>query len=361
MIDDDKGLPAMPDLPQTLRLNAVLAADTSIEPIFAFAVKEFAAKPEAGVVHWVTASAVKAKRSHDKAIVPGAPTRDDFARLGVEAFSEGFSIQGKRFVLAVKPFQNGGRGKASETYGLEAGWQVSVTARDLSGVNEREFAQMLGLLRAMMTALTDSMPPLRAEIRRDSDSFIGPVPPLAEPEVAMACLPTDLVPQDYADPDGFWSAWDRVDYVGKGLALVQRGADVVAEPGFKSISLRSGLAMGRAAKAGKTSYFLPEPSETEAALLEAGESCLEQVGYNAVDHSLEFTAMLPGNAHLPARDLFHLVQYLENGTAGGEPVDLVIVTFPTREMAEAEARPLQDIGARVQYLSPKGEWVVLEG
>lgn len=350
----------MPDLPQTLRLNAVFAADTGVEPIFGLAVDEFAAKPEAGVQHWVTASAVKAKRSHDKAIVSGAPSQDDLARLGAAAFAEGFSIQGERFVLAAKPFQNGGRGKASETYGLDAGWQFSVTARDLSGVDEGEFARMLGLLRGMMTAIAERLTPLRAEIRRDSDSFIGPVPPLAEPEVVMACLPTDLVPRDYTDPDGFWSAWDRVDYVGKGLALVQRGADTVSETAFKAISLRSGLAMGRAARPGKTSYYLPEPSEAEAGILAAGESCLEQVGYRAADHSLEFTAMLEEGTHLPARDLFLLVQYLENGTASGEPVDLVIVTFPTRDMAEAEARPLQDIGARVQYLAPSGEWLVLE-
>ena len=176
----------------------------------------------------------------------------------------------------------------------------------------------------------------------------------------MACLPTDLVPLDYADPDGFWSAWDRVDYLGLGLALVQRGADVVEETAFKAIALRSGLAMGRAAKPGRTEYFLPEPSEKEQALLDADESCLEQVGYHADNRSLEFTAMLEGGSHLPARDLFLLLQYLENGTGSGDPVDLVIVTFPSRAMAEAEARPLLDIGARIQYLSDRGEWVVLE-
>lgn len=350
----------MPDLPQTLRLNAVFAADTGVDAIFALAADAFAARPEAGVVHWVVTSAVMAKRSHDKAIMPGVPQAGDFARLGAADFADGFSMQGKRLVLAVKPFRNGGRGKPSETYGLEAGWQMSVTCRDLSTVDGVEFAQMLGLLCGIMTELADRVPPLRAEIRRDSDSFIGPVPPLAEPEVVMACLSTDLVPANYADPDGFWSAWDRVDYIGQGLALVQRGADLVDESAFKAVALRSGLAMGRAAKPGKTSYFLPEPSEAEAALLDAGESCLEQLGYRGAERSLEFTAMLEAGSHLPARDLFLLVRYLEYGTSGGEPVDLVIVTFPTAEMAAAEARPLQDIGARVQYLSATGDWVVLE-
>lgn len=350
----------MPDLPQTLRLNAVFAADDGVEPMLAFAMNEFVARPEAGAVHWVTASAVMATRSYEKAVTPGAPTREGLARLGAASFAEGFSIQGKRFVLAVKPFRDGGRGKPSETYGLQAGWHLTVTCRDLCAVDAAEFAQMLGLLVRMMTALARGMAPLRGEVRRDSDSFIGPVPPLADPEVVMACLPTDLVSRDYADPDGFWSAWDSVEHVGGGLALVQRGADVVEETAFKGLALRSGLAMGRAARPAKTQYYLPAPSDAEMALLDAEPSCLHQVGYNESERSLEFTAMVEEHRHLAARDLFLLVQYLENGTASGEPVDLVIVTFPGRAMAEAEVRPLHDIGVRVQYLTATGEWEVLE-
>ncbi|MFN3823051.1 MAG: hypothetical protein ACK4RN_03640 [Pseudorhodobacter sp.] len=350
----------MSNLPETLCLNAVLAHTATTQQVFDHATMHFAARDDAGVTRWLLTSDLVAKRSLDKAMMKGTPVADDFARLGPEAFDMGFAFYGRHFVLAAKPMEDGTRGRPSETFGIGKGWSYSLTCRDLEGVDAGGFRSMMDLLQESLRGLCATLPLLRAEIRRESETFIGPFPPLANPEVVTACLSTDLVPAEYADPDGFWSAWDRVDYLGEGHALVQRGADLVEETAFKAVALRSGLAMGRAAKPGKTTYFLPDPSGPEQALLDAEESCLEQVGYNAQAHSLEFTAMLPEGMHLPARDLFLLVQYLENGAGGGEPVDLVIVTFPTRAMAEAEARPLRDIGARVQYLSDSGEWQVLE-
>jgi len=87
---------------------------------------------------------------------------------------------------------------------------------------------------------------------------------------------------------------------------------------------------------------------------------LTQVGYDRDAESMEFTAMVGEGDHLTPADILDLLAYRDFGTAEGEPVETLIVTFPDEAMARAEAAPLREIGATIQFFAEDGTWKVLQ-
>ena len=94
-------------------------------------------------------------------------------------------------------------------------------------------------------------------------------------------------------------------------------------------------------------------------MLDVEGQTLTQLGYNAQEQSLEFTAMVPDGAHIAAREIFMLQSLVLAKRVAGKPLELVRVTFPNRAMAEREARPLLDNGESIVYFSDEGTWEVL--
>jgi hypothetical protein len=122
--------------------------------------------------------------------------------------------------------------------------------------------------------------------------------------------------------------------------------------------------MARAAQPGLTRYPHSAASDLrpgERTLVEEQETTLSQVGYHAEEQWIEFTAMVPDGAHIAAREIFMLHDFMvARQLPSGAPLQSVRVTFPNRAMAEREARPLLDNNAVVQFFSDQGTWEVLE-
>jgi len=55
----------------------------------------------------------------------------------------------------------------------------------------------------------------RADLRRVSNSYLGPIPALADPETIASLASTDEVSLAYLDADAFWAVRDRVEYLGE--------------------------------------------------------------------------------------------------------------------------------------------------
>jgi len=72
---------------------------------------------------------------------------------------------------------------------------------------------------------------------------------------------------------------------------------------------------------------------------------------------LEFTAYLGPDEYLTPKDILTILDYLEDGTASGDDVEALRVTFPDEETSRRQFPPLRDIGVIVQYLNDNGEWI----
>lgn len=84
---------------------------------------------------------------------------------------------------------------------------------------------------------------------------------------------------------------------------------------------------------------------------------LQQVGYDSETKTLEFAAALQLEESLTAGDFMVLNIFCKNGTAEGEPVDSLVVTFLTEESAWREWPVLRDIGVVVQFYDDEGKLV----
>ena len=349
----------MIDPPEKLQLHVAMLPNVEIRSIFGFVAPYFAANPIANILSWTTRQLIREADSFEAASQNAAPTPADFDRVGDQYFQDGFSFRTKHLNLVIAPFREGHDAEPNETFDLPAGWQLSVICYSPEKASDKDFLALTQFLTGLLRDLAKAFAPLRGAVSRETDSYIGPTPPLADADVVAACLPTDLVPLNYDDADAFWSAWDQVDYLGQGLAIVERGVKLVAETDFKALTSRRGLDLLRAAKPGLATYYLPQPSDAEQAMLDALPSYLEPVGYRAADKRAEFTAFVPEDDNLNSRDFSMLLQLLQFGTVDDQEVDLVVITFPNRQAAMRDAAPLHAIGARVQYLDSSGEWLEL--
>ncbi len=86
---------------------------------------------------------------------------------------------------------------------------------------------------------------------------------------------------------------------------------------------------------------------------------LTMIGYDPNEKWLEFTAMIPPRQHLALADLSVVLGFLHNGTAKGQKVESVRITFHSRAAARRELPWLIRLGITAQFLADDGTWQVL--
>lgn len=345
------------ELPNYLEFNVVLGPGTPVSELLDFVNRLAKERRDFNPVSWRLIDELRAEETAGESKRKGAPTAADLENLGAEAFANGFTIDGKTGGLTVQNLAllSGGGGER-DTYGLTEGWRLFDVNFTFDGKGEKAFLAALELQVGIVRACLERLPVVRAHIFRDSDSFVGPIPPHAPPDVLLYTPLTEEIDRDYADANAYWRGWDAVEYLSGGKALVTRALDVVDETAFKKQAMEGGFAMARGARPGLAKYYEPDPSDEEEEMLEELEGYLEQVGYDAAEQTLEFSAVVPADDHLTPADIFLIIGYLENGTGDGDEVGAVRVTFPDKASAEREAPVLRDIGVTIQYFGEDGAW-----
>jgi hypothetical protein len=159
----------------------------------------------------------------------------------------------------------------------------------------------------------------------------------------------------YEQVDAFWNAeWDEFQERA-GRVLLLRAAQALDNADFIVAIIDSQWAMARAAKPHQTEYFAPLVAENEKPIFFAGESRLNLVGYIPDERTLEYSAVVLPEGHIPGWEIYQLREVvLQEQLSDGSPLEIVRVVFYQREMAEREKRPLLDIGAQVFYQTSGG-------
>jgi hypothetical protein len=181
----------------------------------------------------------------------------------------------------------------------------------------------------------------------------APDPPIARLDVYATLTTKAEVEAAYDNPDAFWESWDEIEPYGEKI-LVSRALDKVANLDFKGYVYPRQWAMARAAKPGLTKYYVPDPSLEEKEYFQQGEPRLQQVGYIASEQTLEFSCYVEPDEHIAPWEIYMLRHVVKKQAYGDKTVKTVQVSFPDREMAEREKRPLLDNGVKVIYYSNFG-------
>ena len=122
-----------------------------------------------------------------------------------------------------------------------------------------------------------------AAVKRTAGGFTCFVP---EPPIAQAnhfVITTEAeVAEAYDDPEAFWCAWQTIDMIGE-RRLCTRGLADLDEHSWLARTFESTMAMARAAKADRTTYYAkPYWGEEFAAWWEFGDYQAEKAGYPAL-------------------------------------------------------------------------------
>jgi hypothetical protein len=203
----------------------------------------------------------------------------------------------------------------------------------------------------------ESYPKAFIEMKRNTVSHFAPEPPLAKAHVYLTTLRKTEVEEKYDNPKIFYNSWDKIEG-SNGILLCTRALECAESLEFKRKVYPHQWAMARAAKPKLTKYFVPQPQPEEMDFFNEESSILEPVGYDPEKQLIEYSAVLEPGQHLPPKDVYiirHLARRKETLEPEPRPVESVRVAFPTREMAEGEARVLLDVGAKVIYLNARAE------
>lgn len=345
-------------LPSSLDLEIVTGA-SPVADLLAFALEAVVAAPGFKADVWQLAGEAATAKTLAAADRKGTPSPADLENLGEAAFAPGFQIRGKSFGVSVMALNTlpPAEGEDELSHGRTQGWRIFQSRYGWAEDDVSAFADALAAEEAVLTAALAKLPVLRAEIRRDGDRELGPRPPFGRPEVMAAVLDPEEVADAYADPEAFYAAWGQAERR-EGLVRVARAPAGLHDAPYHIAAFESAVAMARAAKPGRTEYFLPLLSVDEEEALDARQ-ILDQVGYRDDDQSLEFTALPPEGRGLGAADVFQILGFLEDGAGDGSPVERVRVTFADRAAAEPEAGLLHDMGVVVQFFDAGGDVAVL--
>lgn len=338
------------ELPTQLILTIVVRPDATPEDLAGFAVRALTEDPRFRADYWQVLSDVGADDGDRK----GAPDRGALLELG-DALADGFAIEGETAGLTVEPVQPHMAARVLESFGASEGWRLRNVA--VTGVLEPEadaLLEVIALHADLLRAAVADLPVLRGSLRRVGQGSIGPFPPLARPDILMDMVPMGEIERDYPNPQAFLSPWDRVTEGDDGAVLVERGLGIADELDWKRRSVRDSMTLARAARPGLTRWAGRRPSKREQAMLEEAESYITPLGYNAKDHSVEFTATVPADAHLPPIDFFTLQDWHGATVEDAGKVERVVVTFPDRAMAERDAQQLKELGVVVQFYEADG-------
>ena len=106
----------------------------------------------------------------------------------------------------------------------------------------------------------------------------------------------------------------------------------------------------RSAFARSRKYGSPVVTSEERPIYESGEPWLHPVGRNRKTGAVEYSCVLPSDAHLRGYEIYYLRSLVTNKKMqDGTPVTDVSVVFLEPWMAESEKRPLLDNGVLVYY------------
>jgi hypothetical protein len=196
-----------------------------------------------------------------------------------------------------------------------------------------------------------------ASLRRGIGAQCLPHTPLAEPDAVLTWTnPADVL-AGYVSVEAFRAAWAEVTEVGDALLAV-RGADALNTVDWMAVAEPSQWALARAARAGRTTYRPATPLPEEEPLYYSGEPTLTPAGY--AEGVLTYAAWTPPGTHVRGWEVHALLGLLADGaTPDNRPLRELVVTFVDEATARREARPLLDIGGRVQFADDAGELVPL--
>lgn len=200
-----------------------------------------------------------------------------------------------------------------------------------------------------------------ARIRRvaGNGGHYAPEPPLADSIAHVLLATDDEIEACYEDRDGYLLTWEKLTPLKGKRWLLSRAFEAHDNLAFKEATYDQQWELARLARPGLTKYYAPDVEADERAHFERGPATLRQVGYSAATQRLELTCVTPDNGHLAPRELYFLRSIVQARSLDGQPVESVLVSFPTRALAQREARPLLDVGVRVLFLDGRGRAVEL--
>lgn len=358
-----------PDLPDTINISAVMPEGTTTREQFRFAIDHIVHHPEIDFKNWTVASRIEEMRSFEKASITTVPTEMEYDRLGEEQFGKGFAIETSIGQFIVRTIHDNLEHRPeADFFGYTSGWRLTgkLAACLMKPFDQKKYLGAISIYQDILRALIKEFVPKRAAIYRKTDSYyLGPYPPYAYPDVVVCYVDKTCIEETYISLDGFCSQWDKADLHHQNGLLLARDVHIIAESDYKMNALRRGMNLLRLAKASNLARFrglyATEPSPYDQAKLDLQPSYIEQIGYNGEDKSLEFTVHVPKDEFLGPRDVFQLMDYAENGTVEGKEVEIIVLTFPTLEMAKREVPILSYLDyIKIQYLASNGEWKLLD-
>ncbi|MEA1785714.1 hypothetical protein U1E44_06405 [Arenibacter sp. GZD96] len=355
------------DLPDEICLSAVMPEGTSYKSQFLFTIKHIVNHPNIEFYSWFLSAQIAEKRSFNAKLTT-KPTANDFERYK-DYFEDGFGIVTSvgQFIIRDMDVDDFTR-KNNENLGYTTGWRITVKLVEclMEPFDQHKFFAAIPIYQSILQALIIEYPPKRAIIYRQQigNLYLGPFPPHAEPEAMVAYTDKMYIEETYASLDAFCDQWDKVSFHNQNGVLAERDLHIISESDYKISILKRGMGLLRVAKAsvlgGSRGIYRIAPTPYDEQKLAQLPSYIEQIGYNENEKSLEYTAYVPEDAFFSPKDIFLLMDYAENGTADGKEVKTVIITFPTKAMAEKEALVLRYLDyVKIQYLAGNGSWAIL--
>ncbi|NMO18754.1 hypothetical protein HPC49_13305 [Pyxidicoccus fallax] len=197
-------------------------------------------------------------------------------------------------------------------------------------------------------------------VRRGVGANCLPLPPLVEPDALLVLVRRSRVEEAYTSVEGFLAAWERV-HERDGFLLVSRGEAALDTVQWLEVAAPSQWTLARAARPGRTTYRPATPLPEEEPIYLAGTETLRPAGYDDATGVLTFAAWTPPGTHPHGWELYNLLAFRSEGVVpDGRPLRELRVIFPDEAAARREATPFSDIGVRVYFTGPDGEFHSLE-
>ena len=218
--------------------------------------------------------------------------------------------------------------------------------------------QALTCQAAVVRAFCDRFDVRNAHVRRVASTYVPRAPQGWDERPVMVVARRD-VEAGYADPGPYWRSWDTRDELGDDRVLVTRALDVLDERDYKRAVYPRIWELVHAARPGTCTRFgVADLWPQDLPHFDEGEGFLRQLGYDARDQSIEFTAVVPDGEHLRPREIMLWARHLSNGRLpAGELLSRVKFTFVDAAMADREKRPLLDAGIEVWCYAADGTLV----
>lgn len=181
-----------------------------------------------------------------------------------------------------------------------------------------------------------------------------PLVPLVLVNSHIARVTEKEVSDAYDAPEPFYSAWETQETI-NGQQILTRGLEKADNRDYLKILLDSQWTMARTAKPGKTKYLDLILEDYEEEIYRAGSETVRPVAHIDNGNIVEVTCVPPDGEFIRGWEIYNLRHLIQSGELDGDKVDTVRVVFTSAAIAEANKRPLLDIGASVAYMDDSGE------